>query len=136
LIVLDASVVVEWLAGGARLERVLPWLEAHEVELHAPDLVDVEVAHVLRRLTLTGAIDPARGEASVEILAALPVERHAVRPLLPRIWSLRNHLTAYDAAYVALAEALSAPLLTDDVRIARAPGLAVPVRSPDEAPGG
>lgn len=129
MIVLDASVVVEWLAGGPGAERLLPWLEQHEGALHAPGLLDVEVAHVLRRLERQGAMSAPRGRAAIEMLGAFPVRRHPSRPLLPRIWKLRSDLTGYDAAYVALAEALGAPLLTLDLGLLGAP-LACPVRTP------
>lgn len=135
MIVLDASVVVEWLAGGERERRVRAWLDAHEAELHVPDLLDVEVAQVMRRLALAGRIGSGRARAALDILAELPAQRHPARPLLPRIWALRENLTAYDATYVALAEALGAPLLTADARIAGAPGLATPIVHPDRAPG-
>ena len=129
MIVVDASVVVEWLAGGPGAERILPWLERHEGALHAPGLVDVEVAQVLRRLERQEAMSEPRGRAAIEMLAVLPLRRHPSRPLLPRIWELRSNLTGYDAAYVALAEALGAPLLTLDQRLLGAP-LPCPVRAP------
>lgn len=125
MIVVDASAVVELLLGGNRAEVVLPWMEAEEGALHAPALLDVEVAQVLRRIVASGAMNPGRGTAAVELLQELPIARHDHRSLLPRIWALRNHLTAYDASYVALAEALDAPLLTFDAALARAPKLTV-----------
>lgn len=103
-------------------------LEAHEGETHAPELLDVEVAQVLRRLVGTSVITAARGRASVEILQELGLFRHPARPLLPRVWSLRENLTAYDAVYVALAEALGCPLVTFDGQLARAPGPGTEVR--------
>jgi len=122
LIVVDASVVVELLLGGARAETVLPILERHEGSLHAPALLDTEVAHALRSLALRGMIRNDRGKAAVEILQDLPLERHPATLLLPRIWSLRDRLTGYDATYVALAEALDAPLATFDAGLAAFPG--------------
>lgn len=95
--------------------------------MHAPALVDFEVAQVLRRLVAGGAMSASRGRAALELLAELPVSRHPGVPLLPRVWELRANLTAYDAAYVALAEALACPLLTGDASLARAPGLRAPV---------
>lgn len=130
MIVLDASVVVEWLVGGERSRAVEPWLEAHDAEMHAPGLVDIEVAQAIRRGVLVGAVGHSRGTAASEILAELPIERHGSTRLLPRIWALRENLTAYDATYVALAEALGCPLVTLDERIAAAPGLRTPVRVP------
>lgn len=132
MIVLDASVAVELLLGGGRAEAVIPWFEAEEGEIHAPALLDVEAAQVLRRMVAAGAMSPGRGRAAVEILQDLPVTRHLETPLLPRIWSLREILTAYDAAYVALAEALGCPLLTGDRRLARSPGIPVRVHVPAE----
>src|SRR5690606_1940105 len=93
-----------------------------ESRLHAPDLMDVEVAQVLRRHAAEGVLHEARAERTIDLLVRLPVTRHPARILLPRIWALRENLTAYDAAYVALTEALGARLLTCDGRLARAPG--------------
>ena len=93
-----------------------------ESRLHAPDLMDVEVAQVFRRHVTGGVLSEARAAAALQLLQRLPVRRHPGRILLPRIWALRENLTAYDGAYIALAEALGAPLLTCDGRLARAPG--------------
>ncbi|KPF97402.1 twitching motility protein PilT [Rhodopseudomonas sp. AAP120] len=90
--------------------------------LHAPHLLDVEVAHVLRRYAAIGEIDGERGRAALVDFADTPVQRYPHEVLLPRIWQLRHNLTAYDAAYVALAEALDVPLLTRDKRLAAAAG--------------
>ena len=87
-----------------------------------PAHLDVEVAQVTRRLAFNAVITPARGEAMLELLAEAPIRRVPLAPLLPRIWALRQNLTSYDAAYVALAEALPAPLLTFDQKIQTAPG--------------
>jgi predicted nucleic acid-binding protein len=87
---------------------------------------------VLRRLVATGIMDPGRGAAALEILQDLPVHRHPENPLLPRIWQLCQNLTAYAAAYVALAEALGCPLLTFDAGLSRVPGLHVRIM-PEEA---
>lgn len=90
--------------------------------LAAPELVDLEVASVLRRQHLTGAIDVRRAGLALADLAALPLHRAPHLPLLPRCWELRESLTVYDATYVALAEALEATLITGDRRLARASG--------------
>ncbi len=90
--------------------------------LHAPYLIDIEVAHAIRRHAANGLIDGAAGRRALADLALFPLQRHSHAPLLPRIWDLRENLTAYDATYVALAEALAAPLLTRDRRLASAPG--------------
>ncbi len=122
MIVLDASVVVELLlrTPDARRveERVLGGAEA----LHAPHLLDAEVAQVLRRYEARGVLGAARGADALRVLEAFPLTRHAHRPLLARVWALRANLTAYDATYVALAEVLGGTLLTRDARLARAPG--------------
>lgn len=123
MIVLDASAAVELLLGGERSEVVLSWFEREEGEIHAPGLVDVEVTQALRRLVASGRVSPERGAAGIEILQDLPVIRHPEAPLLPRLWELRENLTAYDATYVALAEALGCRLLTFDGGLARATGL-------------
>jgi len=118
--VADASAVVEWFLGGPRGEAVGRAMDGEDV--HVPAHLDVEVAQVTRRLALQAVITPARGRAMMELLAEAPLRRIPIAPLLPRIWALRGNLTAYDAAYVALAEALESPLLTFDVKIAAAPG--------------
>jgi predicted nucleic acid-binding protein len=88
--------------------------------LHAPHLVDVEVTHALRRYAAAGDIDRERGSAALADLADFPVRRYPHTVLLPRVWELRSNFTAYDAVYVALAEALDASLLTRDHRLAAA----------------
>jgi predicted nucleic acid-binding protein len=120
LIVADASAVLEWLLGGSRGEAVGRALASEDI--HVPAHLDVEVAQVVRRLAHQAIITRSRGRAMVELLQEAPLRRIPIAPLLPRIWALRGNLTAYDAAYVALAEALEAPLLTFDTRIAGTPG--------------
>ena len=88
----------------------------------APHLIDVEVTQVIRRHVAAGVISAARGQAALLALADLPLMRFAHADLLPRIWELRPNLSAYDAAYVALAEGLNAILVTRDGRLAGAPG--------------
>ncbi|HWC38211.1 MAG TPA: type II toxin-antitoxin system VapC family toxin [Acidimicrobiales bacterium] len=124
MIVVDASVVVTALAdNGADGEELRSRLQA-DGDLHAPEVLDLEVAAVLRRLVvMERALGPRRASRALEDLADLPVERYSHRPLLGRVWALRHNLPAYDAAYVALAEALGAVLLTADRRLARCPGL-------------
>ena len=89
---------------------------------HAPHLLDLEVAQVVRRHVRGGEMSAARGQPALDDLAILSLTRYAHDLLLPRIWRLRDNLTADDAAYIALAEALNAPLLTRDVRLAAAGG--------------
>ena len=90
--------------------------------LHAPHLLDIEVSQVLRRLLQHKEITLTRAEHAFDDLSNLVIERHEHRSLVPRVWQLRDSLTAYDAAYVALAEALDAPLLTCDAKLAGARG--------------
>ncbi len=90
--------------------------------LYVPPLMDVEVAQVLRRFAISGEADAERCRAALADLMDFPVARYPHDFLLPRVWELRSNLTAYDATYVALAEALDAPLLTRDQKLANAPG--------------
>ena len=124
MIVLDASALVELLLGTSLGRAIASRIADPETGLHAPHLADVEVAQTLRRYVSDGDLDAAPAAAALADLRALDVERHAHEPLLDRVWALRDNLTAYDAVYVALAEALDAPLLTCDGRLARAPGMA------------
>jgi len=121
VLVVDASVLVVALAddgGDGDMARA----RLRGEDLAAPELLDLEVASVLRGHLITGAIDARRASLALADLAAVPVQRAPHRPLLARSWELRENLTIYDAAYVALAEALRADLLTGDRRLARAPG--------------
>lgn len=123
MIVVDASALLEFLVPTATAPAGLEALLFSSGEtLHAPQLLDVEVAHALRRHAGRGAIDAERGRLALIDLANLPLQRYPHVRLLPRIWELRDNLTAYDAVYVALAEALDAPLLTRDRRLATAAG--------------
>jgi len=122
MIVVDASAVAEVLLGtpaAAAIERRL--FDAGET-LHAPHLLDIEVAHALRRYAARGEIDDPRGRMALADLDDFPLYRYPHDPLLLRVWDLRNNLSAYDAAYVALAEELGAPLITRDGRLAGSPG--------------
>lgn len=122
MIVVDASVVVEVLLGTAAGRAVEGRLFDRLAALQAPHLMDVEVAHVLRRYAAAGELTPARAAEAVEDLRDLPITRHEHTILLPRIWQLRHNATACDAAYLALAEALDATLVTRDAKLARAAG--------------
>lgn len=122
MIVLDASATVELLLGtrlgGVVAERLL----ADGGPAHAPHLLDVEVASAMRRGVARGVVAETRAAQALEDLADLAVARYPHLPFLTRIWALRSRLSAYDAAYVALAEELGALLVTRDARLARAGG--------------
>lgn len=121
MIVVDASVLATALADdsgdGDRARARL-----HGEQLAAPELLDLEVVSVLRGQMRAGRLDARRAELALTDLDALHVQRASHRPLMSRCWQLRDNLTIYDAAYVALAEALGVDLLTADRRLARAPG--------------
>jgi len=122
MIVLDASAVVAWLLRTPAGQRVEQRIYARNDTLHTVHLLDVEFAQLLRRLVREGTLARKRAEEAMEDLIAVRVTRYAPVALLPRIWQLRQNLSAYDAAYVALAEELKAPLITRDQKIAAAPG--------------
>ncbi|MDX1624802.1 MAG: type II toxin-antitoxin system VapC family toxin [Gemmatimonadota bacterium] len=121
MIVVDASVVLDMLIRAPGVETLEERLFS-ERTWNAPHLVDLEVAQVLRRWTLGGRIGAGRARRALELLDDLPLHRWSHRTLLPRIWSLRENATAYDAAYLALAEGLECDLVTRDERLARVPG--------------
>jgi predicted nucleic acid-binding protein len=127
VIVLDASAIVDWMLQTPAGQRIEQRIYAHNDTLHSVHLLDVEFAQVLRRLVREQTLTSRRAEEAMEDLMALRVTRYAPVLLLNRIWRLRNNLTAYDAAYVALAEELKAPLITRDQKIAAAPGHAAAV---------
>jgi predicted nucleic acid-binding protein len=121
VIVVDASALLEILlrtSAAKALERRL--FDESRQTLHAPHLLDVEVAQVLRRYAAIGEIDEQRGSAALADLVDFPIRRYPHDFLLARVWSLRSNFTAYDAVYVGLAEALNARLLTRDQRLAAA----------------
>jgi predicted nucleic acid-binding protein len=122
VIVVDASAVLELLLRARSTERLTERLLDPEESLHAPHLLDLEVAQVIRRYWLAGDLTADRAGEALTDFQDLRIHRHPHEPLLSRVWELRHNLTAYDAAYVVLAEALGAPLLTRDVRLASAPG--------------
>ena len=119
MIVVDASALTEVLLRTTAAPLVATAL-VQGMRVHAPHLIDVEVAQVLRRYRLSGDLDGERGAEALSDLRDFPMQRHAHDFLLPRIWQLRNNLSAYDAVYVALAEALDVPLLSRDGRLRRA----------------
>lgn len=118
MIVVDASAVLEVLLQTSAADGISRRIFSPAETLHAPHLLDLEVAQVLRRYVRSGAVSSRRGAEALEDLADLPLNRYPHFVLLPRIWQLRHNVTAYDAAYLALAEALDAPLLTRDRALA------------------
>ena len=122
MIVVDASALLEVLLRtktGATIERRM---FAPGETLHAPHLIDIETTQVLRRFVTRGAIDAKRAREAIQDIASLSLRRYGHVGLLPRVWEMRDNLSAYDAVYVALAEVLAAPLLTCDRRLAAAAG--------------
>jgi predicted nucleic acid-binding protein len=122
VIVLDASAAVDWLVQTPAAHRIESRIFSRKQSLHAPELLDLEVAQVLRRLAREGALSAARAEQAIQDLLDLRLTRYPHSVLLPRIWQLRHNLSAYDAAYVVLAEKLGATLLTRDARLVSAAG--------------
>ncbi|MFQ5702892.1 MAG: type II toxin-antitoxin system VapC family toxin [Gemmatimonadales bacterium] len=122
MIVLDASVVLEVILSTVVGRGLEPRLRAAGESWHAPAVLDLEVTQVLRRLARVRTLTSKRGAQAVADLADLPIRRYPHLPFIHRVWSMRRNLTAYDAAYVALAEELGAPLVTRDAKLAAAPG--------------
>ena len=104
------------------------------MDLHIPHLASIETASVIRGWVRGGQLDQSEAVQAVDRLSELPAERHDHEPYLSRVWALQHNLTAYDAVYVALAEALDAPLLTCDARLARAPLTGVTIELITAAP--
>lgn len=121
MIVVDASVILELLLLTPVGLKIGDRVFAGPAKLHAPEVIDLEVAQVIRRFTHLGDLSQNRAASALEDLADLRLQRWSHLPLLPRVWELRDNLTAYDAAYVALAEALDAVLLTRDHALAESP---------------
>jgi predicted nucleic acid-binding protein len=121
VIVVDSSAVVDALTAVAGTAELRGYLAAED--LHAPSLVDFEIVSVLRRLTLAGHVSPARAHDVLTDFDDLPIQRWPFADALRRrAFQLRDNVTAYDAAYLALAEALDCPLLTRDARLAGSSG--------------
>ncbi len=123
MIVLDASVVVDLLLDTPPVAEIIAGhVREHEGDLHAPHLIDVEVAQVFRRHAFRGELSPARARLGLVRLSQLPLTRYPHGPFLGRALDLRENVTVYDALYLVLAEALGAPLLTRDKALATVPG--------------
>ena len=122
MIVVDASALLEFLLQTPLGTRVEARLFQDRVEFHSPHLIDVEVTQGLRRLVRAGEVSPDRAAEAIQDLIDLDLHRHAHLDLLTRAWKLRENVTAYDAMYVALAEALDARVVTCDTPLAKAPG--------------
>jgi predicted nucleic acid-binding protein len=123
LIVVDASVLVDVLLQSTDADALMARMFDSGEPLAAPHLIDVEVAQVLRRYWRSGQLPARRASEGILDLASFPLERFGHEPLLERMWALRNNVTAYDASYISLAEALDAVLITRDARLARVPGV-------------
>ena len=120
--VVDASALLEVLLQTSRSQAASNRLFRTGEILLAPHLIDVEIAQVLRRYNAAGEMDDRRCREALADLADMPLVRYPHEFLLPRVWELRHNVTAYDAVYVALSEALDAPLVTRDSGLASAPG--------------
>lgn len=120
MIVLDAGAMVELLLVTARGVQIKQRIRGHL--LHAPQFIDLEVASILRKLCIRQAVTSRRGAEALQDFQRLRLTRYAHTALLNRVWELRHNVTAYDAAYVALAESLSLPLITIDGPLARSSG--------------
>ena len=123
MIVLDASAAVDFLLGiSPQAERIAARLGHARETLHAPALIDAECLQTYRRRVLRRVLSAARARQALDALADLRLTRYPLPPLVPRMWALRANLSASDAAYVALAEALDAPLVTTDVKLGHGVG--------------
>jgi predicted nucleic acid-binding protein len=122
VIVLDASAVLELVLRTSAGQRVADRIGSPDETLHAPHLIDLEVAQVLRRYEAVRMLSPSRAAEALEDYTNLDLTRYPHEIFLQRIWDLRRNVTAYDGAYLALAEVLEAPLLTADQRLASTPG--------------
>jgi predicted nucleic acid-binding protein len=131
LIVLDSSAALEYLLG---TKDGAPWVEAQceaaGWRLHAPHVIDIEVIGVLRKGVLRRGIPVSRARTALDVLANLPLTRYPHVQLLDRAWNLRAHIASPDAFFVALAEALGAPLVTTDLRLSRAHGIRAMIVAP------
>ena len=122
MIVVDASAALSGLLNDGPARQVLS-----TEQLHTPHLVDVEIASALRRRVAADKLGAESAWAALDTWRRLGMSRHPMLAQLERLWQLRDNLSAYDATYVALAEALECPLVTADARLSRAPGVRCPI---------
>lgn len=127
MMVLDASGAVELLLNTTRGTRLGERIATDAEVVHVPHLIDIEIAQVLRRYALGGALGEQRAVQALHHWRQLDVERYPHEPFLDRVWGLRNNVSAYDALYVALAEALGESLVTGDRKLAAVPRMNVRV---------
>jgi predicted nucleic acid-binding protein len=127
MIVLDASAAVDWLLQTPAGQRIENRIYSRNETLHAPHLLDLEATQVLRRLVQQGVVRERRADEAIRDLLDLRVNRYAHFVLLPRIWQLRHNFSAYDAAYIVLAEKLGGTLVTRDRRLASPAGHAATI---------
>lgn len=120
MIVLDASAAIDWLLQTDVGQEIENRIFSHRESIHAPHLLDLEVAQVLRRLVREATVSGPRADQALQDLLDLRITRYPHFIFLTHIWRLRHNLSAYDAAYVTLAERLGATLLTRDARLASA----------------
>lgn len=121
MIVIDASLGLEMFLRGASAMAIKDRIDAAGREMAAPDVFDLEIIQSLRRLAFKKQISESRAEQAFDVARSAPLERFSHRIMRERIWALRHNLTAYDAAYFALAELLDAPLWTLDTKYAGVP---------------
>ena len=126
MLVADASIIASAVADGGR-DGIRYRQRLRKEQIAAPDLLIVEVLSVIRRQLSLGTLDVNQADRAVDDLLDLPIVVYPTSSLVRRVWELRNNLTAYDACYVALAEALGCTLLTADVKLSRAPGTTCPI---------
>ncbi len=127
--VIDASVLVAYLAGGEFADQARDALFAEPGAMWAPHLVDAETGHALRRTVIAGELTADAAHAALEDLADMPIRRVGHKGLLQRAWELRENVTFCDGLYVALAERLDMPVLTLDGRLAKAAGIRATIRA-------
>lgn len=125
MIVADASAVLELLLNSPRAQAVADLLFAEQQSIHVPHLIDLEVAQVMRRYLRTKTVSQQRAREALQDYFDMRFNRYPHLVLLERVWELRHDFTAYDAVYIALAEALAAPLITCDARLSSGHGAEV-----------